>query len=95
MEACNEFFSNGVSRSYKALNFLSQTFAVVQERLQSEDALSDSTLGLVLSLVLQEQIRQEKVEAEIHYNGLKKMINLRGGLCQLEKNLPLVLKICK
>lgn len=95
METCNEFFfSDGVS-SPTALYHLSQTFTLVNKRLQSDEALSDSTLGIVVMLIFQEQMRKEKLESEIHYEGLRKMIELRGGLCQLERNLPLLLKICK
>lgn len=94
MEACNEFFSGG-TRSPATFYHLSRTFTLVRKRLKSEEAVSDSTLGIVLMLVIQEQIRNEQSEAQIHYEGLGKMIELRGGLCQLERNLPLVLKICK
>lgn len=95
METCNEFFfSDGVS-SPKALYHLSQTFTLVNKRLQSDEALSDSTLGIVLLLIFQEQLRNAKLDSRIHYEGLRKMVELRGGLCQLEGNLPLLLKICK
>ncbi len=67
----------------------------MQQRLESEEALSDSTLSIIIQLIIQEQIRKEQWQAEIHYEGLRKMIELRGGLCEMEKNLPLVLKICK
>ncbi|KAJ5552674.1 hypothetical protein N7494_002052 [Penicillium frequentans] len=74
---------------------LSQTFAQVNKRLQGDDALSDSTIAIVMSLINQEQIRQHLSAAMIHVKGLEKMIELRGGLSQLEGNVPLVLKICK
>lgn len=61
----------------------------------SEDALSDSSLALVLTLVIQEQLRNQINDAEVHLRGLHRMIELRGGLDQLEGNSALVLKTVK
>jgi hypothetical protein len=48
-----------------------------------------------MSLITQEQIRQQLSAATVHVKGLEKMVELRGGLSQLGQNVPLVLKICK
>ncbi|RYP45354.1 hypothetical protein DL768_008291 [Monosporascus sp. mg162] len=95
MQACNELFLGGGESSPKALYYLSQTFAQVRKRLQSPDALSDSTISTVLSLITQELVRKAEAGAKIHFAGLIRMVELRGGLDQLEKNLPLLVKICK
>jgi hypothetical protein len=95
METMNEFFFGQKTSSCKAMHHLSRTFDLVKKRLESDEALSDSTLGLILMLIIQEQIRKEHVQAEVHYEGLRKIIELRGGLGELENNLPLLLKICK
>ncbi|RYP43306.1 hypothetical protein DL770_011743 [Monosporascus sp. CRB-9-2] len=95
MQACNELFLGGGENSPKALYYLSQTFAQVRKRLQSPDALSDSTISTVLSLITQELIRKAQPGAKIHFAGLIRMVELRGGLDQLEKNPPLLVKICK
>jgi hypothetical protein len=84
MEAFNHFFMEEGTSSPEALYHLSTTFSLVEERLKSAEALSDSTLGIIFMLVLQEQIRQGQIEAEIHFDGLKKMIELRGGLSKFE-----------
>lgn len=83
------------SRQHEVSYHLAQTFSWVREQLKSDNALSDSTITVILCLVLQEQLRKSQVVATIHYQGLRKMIELRGGLEQLEGNLPLLLKICK
>ncbi len=62
--------------------------------MQGEEALSDSTLCMVMMLILQEQIRHEKA-SQIHYEGLRKMIKLRGGLSQLESCPTLLTKMSK
>ncbi|KAH8812227.1 hypothetical protein F5884DRAFT_784799 [Xylogone sp. PMI_703] len=95
MDTCNEFFFGyGVSTA-KALHHLSKTFTLIKKRLESDDALSDTTLGIILLLIFQEQMRKSKLASRIHYDGLKKMIELRGGCSQLEQNISLLLKICK
>ncbi|GAD98560.1 hypothetical protein FG04937.1 [Paecilomyces variotii No. 5] len=94
MQACNEIYLGNGSSTTKALYHLSQTFRQVQRRLESKDSLSDSTIGLVLFLIMQEQIRNQGPAAEIHASGLKKMVELRGGLNQLDGNLNLILKVC-
>lgn len=95
MQACNGIFLSDGNSPARALYHLSQTFLRVQARLESDDALSDSTLGLVISLVLQEQIRNQLPAAQVHGRGLQRMIQLRGGLTQLEGNVGLVLRACK
>ena len=95
MEASNDFFLRKGLASSEGLYHLSQTFTLVKGKLESDEALSDSTLSIIVMLIIQEQMRKGKWEAEVHYQGLLKMIELRGGLSQLENNLPLLLKICK
>ncbi|KAK9802174.1 hypothetical protein AB5N19_07982 [Seiridium cardinale] len=95
MDACNEFFLGGNPNSLRGLHYLSQALTLVNERLQGEKALSDSTLSLVISLVLQEELRNELPGAKIHYEGLRQMVKLRGGLHELAGNRPLLLKVCK
>jgi hypothetical protein len=58
MEACNGFFLGGGLSSPEALYHVSQTLALVQKRLESDEALSDTTIGIILMLILQEQVRK-------------------------------------
>ncbi|PVH69251.1 hypothetical protein DL98DRAFT_505979 [Cadophora sp. DSE1049] len=90
----NEFFVEGGISSAKALSHLSNTLALVERRMHGAEALSDSTLCMVMMLILQEQLRHEKA-SQIHYQGLRRMIQLRGGLSQLESNPSLLLKMSK
>ncbi|KAE8138646.1 hypothetical protein BDV38DRAFT_69075 [Aspergillus pseudotamarii] len=95
MQACNEIYLGNGTSSPKALYHLSQTFTHIQRRLGSCDALSDSTMGLIVSLIMQEQIRGQGPATEVHARGLQKMVELRGGLSDLDRNLTLALKVCK
>lgn len=95
MQACNEIYMGDGDTSQSASYYLSQTFAHVRKKLASDQALSTPTLVIVLSLINQEIIRNQDDAAAIHFKGLKALVKLRGGLEQLEGNLPFVLKICK
>lgn len=95
MQACNEIYLGNGSSPNKELYHLSQTFPQIQRKLEGHDALSDSTMGLVISLIAQEQIRNQGPAAEVHARGLQMMVELRGGLSQINRNLTLVLKVCK
>lgn len=95
MQACNEIYLGNGGSTTKELYHLSQTFPQIQRKLESHDALSDSTMGLVLSLIAQEQIKNQGPAAELHARGLQTMVELRGGLGHINRNLTLVLKVCK
>ncbi|CAH0058085.1 unnamed protein product [Clonostachys solani] len=95
MQTCNEIYLGHGDSSSKALYSLSRTVSHVKNKLESPGALSDSTITLVLSLISQEQLKKFDSRAKIHLNGLRRMIELRGGLEQLEGKPPLLLKVCK
>lgn len=95
LDACNQLFLLGGDSSPQALYHLSEAYAHIQKRLASPDALSDSTIGLVVAFIHQEQIKKGGSQARIHFDGLRRMVALRGGIGELEGNLPLTLKICK
>ena len=95
MQACNELYLGNGRSTTQALYHLSQTFVQIRRRLESRDALSDSTMGLIISLITQEQIRGQGHAAEMHAKGLQRMVELRGGFNRLVGNLTLVLRVCK
>lgn len=95
MQTCNEMYSDDGNSSPKALYHLSQTFNHVTRLLVGPDALSDSTIMIVVTLISQELIRKGYGDLKVHLDGLQKMIQLRGGLSKLEGNPALLLKVCK
>ena len=95
MQAANEIYLGRGADSPRALSCLAQTFASMQKRLRGSDALTDSTLTIVVSLVGQQQMQSDIEGAKVHIAGLRRIVELRGGIDQLEDNLPLLLKICK
>lgn len=95
MQACNELYLYNGESSPKALRYLGRTLALVRQRVRDDAAISDGTIAIVLSLVLQEQVRGQKDQAAVHFEGLQRMIEARGGLEKLEGNPELALKTCK
>lgn len=99
MSACNDLILGNGTPSHSSLHHLTETIQIVKRRLASDQALSNSTIAIVLSLVQQEQMRDELGAARTHAKGLGKMVELRGGLESIEQdgaqNKLLVLKLCK
>lgn len=95
METCNSFFADGRIESLETMYHISQALTLVNQRLRGKEALTDSTVTMIVMLILQEQIRKEDEKINIHFEGLQKVITLRGGMGDLEGNSALLLKICK
>ncbi|KAJ9632781.1 hypothetical protein H2204_007656 [Knufia peltigerae] len=93
----NDFFFGSIIVSHEALYHLTRAVSLVNEDLKTTKALSSSTLTVVNFLVVHEIVRESKIEAEIHLEGLRKMVSLRGGLANLEasEDALLVLKFCR
>lgn len=89
--------SLSIANAPGALYHLSRALAFVAERLNDEArALEDTTFGLIIMLVLQEQIRLgARREARIHVEGLRRMVHMRGGLGKFEGRGVLWLKLAK
>ena len=95
MQACNQLYAGDGQSTSLAMYHLSKTYEKVKSLINGPAALSDSTIGIVVSLIVQEQIRNEYAGALAHAGGLNKMIQLRGGLSRLEECPALLMKICK
>lgn len=99
MSACNNLFLGDAKDSTLSLYHLFETIKIVRRRLAGDQALSNSTIAIVLSLVQQEQMRNEFDIAHTHAKGLGKLIELRGGIEKIESDGPqnelLVMKLCK
>ncbi|KAJ5737745.1 uncharacterized protein N7483_002870 [Penicillium malachiteum] len=67
----------------------------VQMRLSGPDAIADSSISMIVSLISQEQLGNQLENAEIHARGLQQIVRLRGGISSLEGNFPLALQVCK
>ncbi len=72
----------------EAIRHLSQTFRLVNERLSGNDAVSDTTLAVVVVMAQYACLQGEHRQGLVHLEGLQGMIELRGGVSQLTRNEP-------
>ncbi|KAG5665381.1 hypothetical protein KAF25_009506 [Fusarium avenaceum] len=94
IQALNETYLGGGYNCPNSLFCLSQTLELLKKRLGSKEALSDQTLSIIMSLINQEQLVDHYSAAEAHMAGMKRIVDLRGGLENME-NLAMVAKICR
>jgi hypothetical protein len=78
MQTCNLLILHGCE-NIDALCGLSRTLKHVKKRLEGDMALSDPSIYMLMTLIMQEQIRRQSDAVQIHAEGLKKIIELRGG----------------
>ncbi|CAH0004411.1 unnamed protein product [Clonostachys byssicola] len=94
MSILNAFVFGREPVSWEATYHLGQAVALVNEKLDTADALSNSNLAVVNFLVIRDIFKEDEASARIHLRGLQKMLELRGGLCTIEDR-TLALKIAK
>ncbi|CAH0018991.1 unnamed protein product [Clonostachys rhizophaga] len=94
MSILNSFVFGREPVSWEATYHLGQAVALVNEKLDTPDALSNSSLAVVNFLVIRDIFKEDEASAKIHLRGLQKMLELRGGLCMVEDR-TLALKIAK
>ncbi|KAI0122533.1 hypothetical protein F4814DRAFT_409045 [Daldinia grandis] len=74
--------------SAEGLSHLSDSLRLVNQRLSSEKALSDTTLASIVAMLQYERMYGQYDRGLIHFRGLQQMVELRGGISQLEKDKP-------
>lgn len=71
--------------SSKALYHISQAYSLVNMKLSGPDCVSDNAIAAVVSLAIYQQIHHLYSTGLIHLDGLRRMIELRGGMAKLIK----------
>ena len=86
----------GIQSSATSRKHLSRTLCLLSERLSCRDlAVTDQTISVVISLALAAIIFGEVRVARTHIEGLRKMIDMRGGIDELLPNRQLWYKTCR
>lgn len=70
----------------EAMNHLSRAFRLVNEKLSGNDAVSDTTIAVVIILSQYEGLQGRYHQGLVHFDGLQRMVELRGGITQLIRN---------
>lgn len=94
MHTFNDFFTGRETVSQKGLYHLSQAVKLVNQTLDTPAALSLSNLIAVNLLILQAMLKGGMSTAAIHLAGMRRMLDLRGGLSRIEEDW-LAVKFCK
>lgn len=94
METFNDFLVGRETVSPKGMYHLSQAVSLVNETLDTPAALSLSNLTVVNLLIVQGMLKGGRSTAAIHLAGMRRMLELRGGLSKVEEDW-LAVKFCK
>jgi hypothetical protein len=95
MASVSAFFFGRESLPPDAIYHLNQAVRLVNSTIAASEAFSNSILSVVNLLVLQGLLRGDEAHARMHLEGLRKMVQLRGGIDELSQNEALLVKICK
>lgn len=77
----------------ESLQHLSQAIRLINKRLSGKEALSDPTIAAIVGLIRHDRLRDQYHTAMIHFKGLRRVIELRGGVAHLMSNPHLANKI--
>ncbi|KAF2029430.1 hypothetical protein EK21DRAFT_67800 [Setomelanomma holmii] len=69
--------------SKEALTHISRAYRLTNERLSSPEACSDKAIAIVTMLAVFQRVHHQHAIGLVHFEGLKRMIKLRGGLEKL------------
>ena len=82
----------------RAMEYHSRTLRLLRERLSArdeEDIISDATILVVMYLAAHAHLTNDYDSAKHHIEGLRKIIDLRGGLSTFSYHPKLVMELLK
>jgi hypothetical protein len=71
--------------SREALGHLSEAYKMVNQKLQGPESVSDTTIATVITLAIYQRVHHQQQTGLIHFYGLLRMIELRGGIETVQK----------
>jgi hypothetical protein len=74
------------------LRHLSRAFHLINDNLSGPDALTDFTMAAIVAMTQFERQRGHFDRSLIHFKGLQRIINLRGGAAQMVHMSPAVIQ---
>ncbi|KAL5001254.1 hypothetical protein BDV10DRAFT_13563 [Aspergillus recurvatus] len=76
---------NLVCETAQGMYHIARTYRLVQERLMSEEeATSDMTIAILVVMSQYERLQGQYARGYIHVRGLRRMVELRGGIKQFD-----------
>lgn len=66
---------------------IARTYRIVQDRLMSEEeATSDMTIAILVAMSQYERLQGQYARGYVHVRGMRRMIELRGGIKQFNSD---------
>ncbi|KAI1844503.1 hypothetical protein JX265_010002 [Neoarthrinium moseri] len=78
----------GSEGSAETANHLARTFRLVNNKLSGPQATSNTTLAAVIALTQYERLRSQHRQGLIHLHGLRRIVEMRGGIGKLIQESP-------
>lgn len=85
-EGCINFVTQQERYSNNFNHHMARGLQLINTKLSGIHALSDIAISTVIVLCLVSSIRELPSQTKVHFDGLCRMIELRGGLDQLQAN---------
>ncbi|KAH6664818.1 hypothetical protein F5X68DRAFT_237252 [Plectosphaerella plurivora] len=73
-------FAGHAQVSPRALGYLCKAYALINKKLSSPEATTSPVIASVTSLVVYHRIHDSQAAGLIHFDGLERIIRLRGGM---------------
>ncbi|KAF4264592.1 hypothetical protein KXW98_006467 [Aspergillus fumigatus] len=70
----------------QAMSHISHTFRLINQRLSGQEAISDTTMAVIVSMAQYERHQNEYQRGFVHVQALRRMVQLQGGLLQVTKS---------
>ncbi|KFA54404.1 hypothetical protein S40293_04313, partial [Stachybotrys chartarum IBT 40293] len=82
--------------SARSWSYLRRTIALLQDSIDNEaQQLADPTAAVVVALAMTANLVDDDQAFRTHFEGLRKIIRLRGGLVSFRNNCKMQVKICQ
>lgn len=83
MTSFADFFAGQPRLSPRALGHMAKAYSIISARLSGPNATSKSTIAAVTSISMYQRVHQLHSLGMLHFEGLQKIIWLRGGMAKL------------
>jgi hypothetical protein len=89
-EASTNSMLMGDADSREAVLHLTHTLRLVNKKLSGKEALSDTTMAAIVGMTQYERVRGQHHQAVVHFEGLQRIVELRGGITHLIAHQPAI-----
>jgi len=72
----------------EGMRHMTQTLQILSKKIVGEEATADSTIATIIVLTQYERLLGQHQRAHIHFQGLGRILQLRGGLARLAREKP-------